>query len=85
MPSPPRPPPPHPLACESTLLPGMVSGWVPACRSEEKALAAIENITFELEAAASAIRHNTNTEIKGQVRDMPTLPYARAKGDTVAL
>lgn len=58
----------------------MVSGRVPACRSEEKALAAIENITFELEAAASAIRHNTNTEIKGQVRYMPTLPYARAKG-----
>lgn len=43
---------------------------IPACRSEEKALEAIENITFELEAAAGAIRHNKNTKIKGQVRHL---------------
>eukprot|EP00752_Nemacystus_decipiens_P016384 g14646.t1 len=53
-----------------------------ACRSEEKALAAIENITFELEAAAGAIRHNTNTEIKGQMTfkklDLSSLASVRA-------
>eukprot|EP00903_Cladosiphon_okamuranus_P009260 g8836.t1 len=53
-----------------------------ACRSEEKAAAAIENITFELEAAAAAIRHNTNTEIKGQMTfmklDLSSLASVRA-------
>lgn len=42
-----------------------------ACRSEEKAVKAIENITFELEAAAKAIRHNKDTGIKGKVRGAP--------------
>ncbi|CAN0278930.1 unnamed protein product [Ectocarpus sp. 12 AP-2014] len=41
-----------------------------ACRSEEKARKAIENITFELEAAAKAIRHNTDTGIKGKLTFM---------------
>ncbi|CAM9418498.1 unnamed protein product [Ectocarpus fasciculatus] len=41
-----------------------------ACRSEEKALKAIENITFELEAAAKAIRHNADTGIKGKMTFM---------------
>ncbi|CAB1096438.1 unnamed protein product [Ectocarpus sp. CCAP 1310/34] len=43
---------------------------VGACRSEEKARKAIENITFELEAAAKAIRHNTDTGIKGKLTFM---------------
>ncbi|CAM9550304.1 unnamed protein product [Ectocarpus sp. 6 AP-2014] len=41
-----------------------------ACRSEEKARKAIEDITFELEAAAKAIRHNTDTGIKGKLTFM---------------
>lgn len=42
-----------------------------ACRSEEKAREAIENITFQLEAASKAIRHNQNIRVKGQVSYAP--------------